>query len=330
MKLAIVGVTGMVGGEILKVLDDFIVEIEEFYPVASERSAGKIMFFREKEHKILNLSQALEKEIDIVIFSVGSTISLEWAPKFAAKGIYVVDNSSAWRMSADIKLIVPEVNISLLNPEDKIIANPNCSTIQLAVVLFPLHKLYGLKRVVVSTYQSVTGSGFKGSKQLMEEENGQVASNPAYPHQIYHNCIPQGGAFLDNLYTEEEEKLINEIRKIFNLSELAITSTVVRVPVLGGHSESVNIEFYEKPDLKEINSTLADSMGIVIQDTPSKNLYPMPLNVTGRNESFVGRIRYDNSNNKAINLWIVADNLRKGAATNTVQIAQYIADNFID
>ncbi|MDD2634077.1 MAG: aspartate-semialdehyde dehydrogenase [Bacteroidales bacterium] len=330
MKLAIVGVTGMVGGEILKVLDDFIVEIEEFYPVASERSAGKTMFFREKEYKILNLSQTLEKEIDIVIFSAGSTISLEWAPKFAKKGVYVVDNSSAWRMYADIKLIVPEVNISLLNPDDKIIANPNCSTIQLAVVLSPLHKLYGLKRVIVSTYQSVTGSGFKGANQLLEEENGQIASNPVYPHQIYHNCIPQGGAFLDNLYTEEEEKLINETRKILNLSKLAITTTVVRVPVLGGHSESVNIEFYEKPDLKEINEILAESMGIVLQDAPFENLYPMPLAIKGRNETFVGRMRYDNSNENAINLWVVADNLRKGAATNTVQIAQYIADNFID
>ncbi|MDD4149336.1 MAG: aspartate-semialdehyde dehydrogenase [Bacteroidales bacterium] len=330
MKLAIVGVTGMVGGTILKVLDDFNVELEEFYPIASEKSVGKAISFRGKEYKILSLLEAIDKEIDVAIFSAGKTVSLEWAPKYASKGVYVVDNSSAWRMSADIKLIVPEVNISLLNPEDKIIANPNCSTIQLAVVLWPLHELYGIKRVVVSTYQSVTGSGFKGSNQLMEEENGQSSANPAYPHQIYHNCIPQGGAFLNNLYCEEEDKLINETRKILNLSELAITATVVRVPVLGGHSESVNIEFYEKPNLEEINEILAESMGIVLQDAPFENLYPMPLAVKDRNETFVGRIRYDNSNDNAINLWVVADNLRKGAATNAVQIAQYIVDNFID
>lgn len=330
MKLALVGVTGLVGTTILKVLNDFKTEISEFYPIASEKSVGKSIFFRDKEYTILSLEQALDKNIDIAIFSAGKTISLEWAPKFAQKGVYVVDNSSAWRMFEEIKLIVPEVNISLLNPEDKIIANPNCSTIQLVVVLWPLHKLYGLKRIVVSTYQSVTGSGYKGSNQLFEEEKGQKSDIPAYPHQIHHNCIPHGGAFLDNLYTEEEEKLTNESRKILSLPDLKLTSTVVRVPVLGGHSESVNIEFEKKPNLTEINTVLQNSMGIVILDNPKTNTYPMPLESSDKNETFVGRIRYDNSCENGINLWIVADNLRKGAATNAVQIAEYIADNFID
>jgi len=329
MKLAIIGVTGLVGTSILRVLDDFKTEVTDFYPVASEKSAGKSILFRNNEYPILTLSQALDKQIDIAIFSAGKTVSLEWAPRFAKKGIFVIDNSSAWRMSDDIKLIVPEVNIALLNPEDKIIANPNCSTIQLVVVLWQLHKLYGLKRVIVSTYQSVTGSGFKGANQLAKEENGQTPINPAYPHPIYHNCIPHGGAFLDSLYTEEEEKLTNESRKILGLSNLKLTSTVVRVPVLGGHSESVNIEFEKKPNLREINLKLKNAMGIVLQDDPKNNIYPMPINSKDKNATFVGRLRYDNSCENAINLWIVADNLRKGAATNAVQIAEYIADNFI-
>ncbi len=330
MKLAIIGVTGMVGGAILNVLNDFNIEIENLIPVASKASSGKEIIFRDKKHTVVCLDKALEQDIDIAIFSAGGTVSREWAPKFAEKGIYVVDNSSAWRMDADKKLIVPEVNISLLNPEDKIIANPNCSTIQLVVALWPLHKKFKLERVVVSTYQSVTGSGYKGLNQITEEEKGNSSSNPAYPHQIHQNCLPHGGAFLDNLYTEEEEKLINETRKILSIPDLKITSTVVRVPVLGGHSESVNIEFANKPDLKSVYEELENAMGIIIEDKPFENIYPMPINSKNKNETFVGRIRPDNSNENAINLWVVADNLRKGAATNAVQIAEYIADNFLE
>ncbi len=330
MRLAIVGVTGMVGGAILKVLDEFDIGISNFIPVASEASVGKNITFRNKDYKVIDLNKALKQDIDIAIFSAGGSVSKEWAPKFAKKGVYVIDNSSAWRMSPEIKLIVPEVNISMLNPEDKIIANPNCSTIQLVVALWPLHKLYNLKRVIVSTYQSVTGSGYKGANQLTEEGNGKSASNPAYPHQIHHNCIPHGGDFLENLYTEEEQKLINETRKILNLPDLAITSTVVRVPVMGGHSESVNIEFDNEPDLISINKTLESALGIILEDKPFENQYPMPITAQGKNETFVGRIRLDNSNKNAINLWVVADNLRKGAATNAVQIAEYIADNFLE
>ena len=330
MKLAVVGATGMVGGAIIKVLDDFQISIDSFIPIASKSSEGKKISFRDKEYSLICIEDALDMDIDIAIFSAGKTISKEWAPKFAAKGIYVVDNSSAWRMDPDKKLIVPEVNIAILDPEDKIIANPNCSTIQLVVALWPLHKKFNLERVIVSTYQSVTGSGYRGLDQITEEENGTNPTNPAYPHQIHRNCIPHGGEFLDNLYTEEEEKLINETRKILNLPELKITSTVVRVPVIGGHSESVNIEFKNKPDLSIVNEILENAMGIIVEDKPSENTYPMPIKTEGRNETFVGRIRKDNSNENAINMWVVADNLRKGAATNAVQIAEYIADNFLE
>ncbi len=329
MKLAIVGATGMVGSTILKVLDEYKIELENLVLVASESSAGKEINFRNKKHSVITLEKALSEDIEIAIFSAGKTVSLEWAPKFTEKGIFVVDNSSAWRMHDDKKLIVPEVNIALLNPEDKIIANPNCSTIQLMVVLWPLHKLFGLERVIVSTYQSVTGSGYKGMNQLKSEESGEKSENPAYPHQIHHNCIPHGGAFLENLYTEEEEKLIKESQKILGLPDLKITSTVVRVPVLGGHSESVNIEFKNKPELQVVVDALKNAPSVIIEDNPSENIYPMPISSHDRNETYVGRIRLDNSNKNAINLWIVADNLRKGAATNAVQIAEYIEDNFL-
>lgn len=329
MKLAIVGVTGMVGSAILKVLEERNFEFDELIPVASSASVGKTIDFKGKSYSVLSIEDALKKKPDIAIFSAGKTISQEWAPKFAKIKCFVVDNSSAWRMDENIPLIVPEVNIAILEDDDYIISNPNCSTIQLVVVLWPLHKKYKLKRVVVSTYQSVTGSGFKGYNQLMQERSGKKAENPAYPHQIDLNCIPHGGAFLDNDYTEEEMKLIDESRKILALPELKITSTVVRVPVTGGHSESVNIEFSKKPDIKKIKEILASSMGIILQDKPEQNEYPMPINSINRNETFVGRVRLDESNPKAINLWIVADNLRKGAATNTVQIAEYLADNFI-
>jgi aspartate-semialdehyde dehydrogenase len=329
MKLAIIGATGLVGRTIIKVLEEKDFKVEELIPVASEKSVGSKIIFKDKEHEVVDIETALFKKPNIVIFSAGKDISLKWATEFAKSGTFVIDNSSAWRMDSTIKLVVPEVNIALLEPKDKIIANPNCSTIQLVVVLWPLHKRYRLKRIVVSTYQSVTGSGFKGINQLMSERDGKHSLLPAYPHNIDLNCIPHGGAFLENDYTEEEMKLTNESRKILGLPDLKLTSTVVRVPVIGGHSESVNIEFEKTPDINEIKELLGNSMGIIVTDNVSKNEYPMPITSKDRNEVFVGRIRIDNSNDKAINLWIAADNLRKGAATNAVQIAEYIYDNFI-
>lgn len=330
MKLAIVGITGMVGGAILKVLEEYKFEYDELIAVASEKSAGKKINYAGKEFSVVDLQTALEMKPDIAIFSAGKTVSLDWAQKFAKTGCYVIDNSSAWRMDESIPLIVPEVNISTLEKDDYIIANPNCSTIQLVVVLWPLHLKYGLKRVVISTYQSVTGSGFKGLNQIMNERNGKKTENPAYPHQIDLNCIPHGGAFLENGYTEEEMKLVFESRKIMGLPNLKLTSTVVRVAVKGGHSEAVNIEFGKTPDLKQVKFILENSMGVVVLDNPANNEYPMPLHIEGKNETFVGRIRQDESCDNAINLWITADNLRKGAATNAVQIAEYICDNFIN
>ncbi|MDR2834721.1 MAG: aspartate-semialdehyde dehydrogenase [Bacteroidales bacterium] len=329
MKLAVVGVTGLVGQTILKILEENNFQVDELIPIASEKSVGKTIIFNQKKYKVCDLKTAINLNPNIAIFSAGKDVSLEWAPKFAKKGTYVIDNSSAWRMNDNIKLIVPEVNISILNPDDKIIANPNCSTIQLVVVLWNLHLKYKLKRVIVSTYQSVSGSGFKGINQLECEAKNINPQINAYPHQIYLNCIPHGGNFLENDYTEEEMKLTNESRKILNIPNLKLTGTVVRVPVKGGHSESVNIEFSKKPDIKKIKEILANTLGITIQDNPANNEYPLAINAEGKNDIFVGRIRLDNSNEKAINLWIVSDNLRKGAATNAVQIAEYICDNFI-
>jgi aspartate-semialdehyde dehydrogenase len=330
MKLAIVGITGMVGGAILKVLEEYKFQYDELIPVASERSAGTKIIVGGKEHTVVDLQKALEMKPDIAIFSAGKTVSLEWAQKFAKAGCYVIDNSSAWRMNENIPLIVPEVNISILDKEDFIIANPNCSTIQLVVVLWPLHLKYRIKRVVVSTYQSVTGSGYKGLNQMMNERSNKKSDNPAYPYQIDLNCIPHGGAFLENGYTEEEMKLVNESQKIMGLPNLKLTSTVVRVAVKGGHSEAANIEFEKTPELSQVKSILENAMGVIVFDNPEKNEYPMPLHIEGKNETFVGRIRLDESCDKAINLWISADNLRKGAATNAVQIAEYICDNFIN
>ncbi len=330
MKLAIVGVTGMVGGAILKVLEEYKFQYDELIPVASERSAGKKINVGSKDYTVVSLQKAVEMKPDIAIFSAGKTVSLEWAQKFAKAGCYVIDNSSAWRMDEKIPLIVPEVNISILEKDDFIIANPNCSTIQLVVVLWPLHLKYGIKRVVVSTYQSVTGSGFKGLDQMVTERNGKNPENPAYPHQIDLNCIPHGGAFLENGYTEEEMKLVFESRKIMGIPDLKLTSTVVRVPVKGGHSEAVNIEFTTSPDLKQVKFILENALGVIVLDNPEKNEYPMPVHIEGKNETFVGLLRLDESCDKAINMWISADNLRKGAATNAVQIAEYICDNFIN
>lgn len=330
MKLAVIGVTGMVGGTILKVLEEYKFGFDELIPVASERSAGQKVILAGKEYSVVTIEKALEMKPDIAIFSAGSTVSLEWASKFAKAKCYVIDNSSAFRMIDKIPLIVPEVNISILEKNNRIIANPNCSTIQLVMVLWPLHLKYRLNRVVVSTYQSVTGSGYKGVNQLMQERNNITVENPAYPHKIDMNCIPQGGNFLDNDYTEEEMKLVNESRKIMGLPTLKLTSTVVRVPVTGGHCESVNIEFMEIPDIKYVRFVLENAMGIVLLDKPQNSEYPMPINSEDKNETFVGRIRVDESCSKAINLWITADNLRKGAATNAVQIAEYICDNFFN
>ena len=329
MKLAIVGATGLVGGTILKVLEELNFKYDELILVASKKSAGKIIKYQNKDYKITDIESAIIQKPDIAIFSAGKQTSLEYAPKFAEAGTYVIDNSSAWRMDSSKKLIVPEVNISALNKNDKIIANPNCSTIQLVVVLYPLHLRYGIKRVVVSTYQSVTGSGIKGVNQLFNERENTKSENPAYPHQIDLNCIPHGGAFLENDYTEEEMKLVNESAKIMGIPDLKLTSTVVRIPVLGGHSESVNIEFEKKPNINEIHNILKNAKGIILQDNPQNNEYPMPLKSQGRNETFVGRIRLDNSNENAINLWITADNLRKGAATNAVQIAECLIHNIL-
>jgi aspartate-semialdehyde dehydrogenase len=329
MRLAVVGITGLVGQTILKVLDELNFQYDELIGVASEKNIGKVLKISRKQIKIISIEDAIEMRPNIAIFSAGKTVSREYAQRFAAVGTYVVDNSSAWRMDDNIKLIVPEVNISLLTKEDKIIANPNCSTIQLVVILNALHQKYRLKRVVVSTYQSVTGTGQRGINQLNCEQAGVLITDLAYPYQINRNCIPHGGVFLDNGYTEEEMKLTNESRKILGLPNLPLTATVVRIPVTGGHSESVNIEFEKKPKIVQVLKILGETNGVVLKNEPSENLYPMPINAEGKNDIFVGRIRADNSRGNALNLWIVADNLRKGAATNAVQIAQYIQNNFI-
>ncbi len=326
MKIAVVGATGLVGRKMTEALAVFNIYPDELILAASERSVGKTMQAFGAEHKLLSIQDALNKKPDLALFSAGGDVSKTWAKQFAEMGCTVIDNSSAWRMNQAVPLVVPEVNAHLLNKTSKLIANPNCSTIQLVHVLYPLHRLYELKRVVVSTYQSVTGSGIKGITQLKEERAGKT-SNLAYPHPIDLNCLPHGGDFLDNHYTTEEMKLINESRKIMNLPELKITSTVVRVPVYGGHSESVNISFQKKPNLKEIKESLSNTPGIIIQDNPSENLYPMPIYAKDKDETFVGRIRIDESEENSINLWIVADNLRKGAATNSVQIANYLIKN---
>lgn len=329
MKLAIIGATGMVGQTVLKVLAEKNIKIDDLILTASERSVGKKIKFQNKEIKICNLDSAVAQKPEIVIFATGKEISLEWAPRFAENGSFVVDNSSAWRMHENIKLIVPEVNISNLTKEDKIISNPNCSTIQLVVILWQLHLIYELKRVVVSTYQSVSGSGFKGVNQLEKERKGIIPEIKAYPHQIDMNCIPHGGSFLENGYTDEEMKLTNESRKILGIPNLQLTSTVVRVPVLVGHSECVNIEFHKKPNIFKIIEILKQTKSVIVKDEPSKNKYPMAIDAYDKDEIFVGRIREDNSCENAINLWIVADNLRKGAATNAVQIAEYIQKKFL-
>jgi aspartate-semialdehyde dehydrogenase len=323
MKVAVVGATGLVGGVMLKVLEERNFPLSELIPVASEKSIGKEVKFKGKSYKIVGMQDAINMKPVFAIFSAGGGTSKEWAPKFAEAGICVIDNSSAWRMYDDKKLVVPEINAHLLTKDDKIIANPNCSTIQLVVALNPLHLKYKIKRIVVSTYQSVTGTGVKAVKQMMDEREGKQ-TEMVYPHPIDMNCFPFGGSWLDNGYTSEEQKLVDETRKIIGDQSIMVCATVVRIPVVGGHSESVNIEFENDFDIDEVFSLLKNSPGIIVQDEPLKHEYPTPRYAEGKNEVFVGRIRRDHSQPKSLNLWVVSDNLRKGAATNAIQIAEYL------
>ena len=326
MKVAVVGVTGMVGQIMLKVLEERNFPITELIPVASEKSIGKKIYFRGKECSVVSMQEAIVKGPNVALFSAGGGTSLEFAPKFAEVGTTVIDNSSAWRMDSTKKLVVPEINAHVLTKEDKIIANPNCSTIQLVMVLNPLHQKYGIKRVVVSTYQSVTGTGKSAVNQLNAEIKGENCEK-VYPYQIFKNALPQCDVFAEDDYTKEELKLMNEPKKIMNDESLKISATAVRVPVQGGHSESVNIEFEKDFDLEEVKFILANTSGIILQDDVSQKQYPMPFYCEGKDEVFVGSIRRDYSQPNTLNCWIVADNLRKGAATNAVQIAEYLVEN---
>jgi aspartate-semialdehyde dehydrogenase len=325
MRVAVVGATGMVGHVMLEVLAKRHFPITELIPVASARSAGKQLTYNGKHHTVVTLSDAVALKPDVALFSAGGDTSLVWAPKFAAIGCTVIDNSSAWRMNPDHKLIVPEINASELTAEDKIIANPNCSTIQMVMVLAPIHRVFGIERVVVSTYQSITGTGVKAVQQLENEYEGKKGEM-AYPHAIHRNAIPHCDVFLDNNYTKEEMKLVNETHKILD-PNIRVTATAVRIPVAGGHSESVNLTLSKPAELDEVRQVLAATHGVVVQDDIHNNDYPMPLKAQGKDEVFVGRLRKDSSQENGLNLWIVADNLRKGAATNTVQIAEYLAEN---
>lgn len=327
MKIAVVGATGLVGSKMLEVLNERKFPISELILVASEKSVGKFISFQNKSIIIQSMEQAIAAKPQIAIFSAGGNVSLEWAPKFAKAGITVIDNSSAWRMDTTKKLVVPEINANELTIEDKIIANPNCSTIQMVVVLNPLHKKYKIKRVVVSTYQSVTGTGAKAVDQLLNERKNGSSAQMAYKYSIDLNVIPQIDLFLENGYTKEEMKMVNETKKIMGDSSIELTATAVRIPVMGGHSESVNIEFEKEFELNEVFEILNNTKGIVVQDDPKNQLYPMPITSHNKDEVFVGRIRRDESQKNTLNLWIVADNLRKGAATNAIQIAEYLFEN---
>jgi aspartate-semialdehyde dehydrogenase len=324
MKVAVVGATGLVGNEILAVLAEFNFPVDELILVATEKSVGKKVNYKGKDYSVVSMTDAIAARPDVAIFSAGGGTSLEWAPKFAEVGTTVIDNSSAWRMDPDKKLIVPEINADQLTDTDKIIANPNCSTIQLVMILAPLHKKYGVKRVVVSTYQSISGTGAKAIAQLDNEKAG-ITGEMAYPYVINENCLPHCDSFLDNGYTKEEMKLTNETKKILD-PKINVTATAVRVPVRGGHSEAVNIQFENDFDLAEVRAILSKTPGVTLKDNPDTNTYPMPLFAKGKNDVFVGRIRRDESQANTLNLWIVADNLRKGAATNAVQIALYLAE----
>jgi aspartate-semialdehyde dehydrogenase len=323
MKVAVVGATGLVGSKMLEVLAERKFPVTELIPVASERSVGKKVHFQNREWTVVSATDAILAKPAIAIFSAGGGTSLEWAPKFAAAGITVIDNSSAWRMDPTKKLVVPELNADALTAEDKIIANPNCSTIQMVVALNPLHLKYKIRRIVVSTYQSVTGTGVKAVTQLMNERQG-VSGEMAYKYPIDLNAIPQIDVFLDNGYTKEEMKMVNETRKIMRDDSIRVTSTTVRIPVIGGHSEAVNVEFENDFDLAEVRALLEKAPGVVVVDNPSKQEYPMPKDAHNRDEVFVGRLRRDDTQPNTLNMWIVSDNLRKGAATNAVQIAEYL------
>ncbi|UWX54854.1 aspartate-semialdehyde dehydrogenase [Maribacter litopenaei] len=323
MKVAVVGATGMVGEVMLKVLAERNFPISELLLVASERSVGKKLSYKGEEYTVIGLADAVAAKPDIAIFSAGGDTSLEWAPKFAAAGTTVVDNSSAWRMDPDKKLVVPEINADVLTPNDKIIANPNCSTIQLVMALAPLHKKYRMRRVIVSTYQSVSGTGVKAVQQL-ENEIAGVSGEMAYPYPIGRNALPHCDVFLENGYTKEEMKLAREPQKILDDRTFSVSATAVRIPTSGGHSESVNVEFHNDFDLNEVRQILNDTPGVTVQDNPDTNTYPMPIYAHDKDEVFVGRIRRDETNPNTLNMWIVADNLRKGAATNAVQIAEYL------
>ena len=328
MKLAVVGVTGLVGTVMNQVLEEENLPITEYLPVASAKSVGKDIEFMGNNYTILGMEEAVAAKPDVAIFSAGGSVSLEWAPKFAAVGCTVVDNSSAWRMDADKKLVVPEINAAQLGPEDKIIANPNCSTIQMVMALAPLHAKYGIKRIVVSTYQSFTGTGAKAVAQYEAERDGKSLekSQMAYHYPIFENCIPQCDVFTENGYTKEEMKLVNETQKILSDATIKVTATAVRVPVDGGHSESVNVTFSRDFELDEVRKLLKETAGIVVLDDTSKFEYPMPLFAKNKNEVFVGRLRRDESASNSLNMWIVADNLRKGAATNAIQIVKNLIE----
>ncbi|MEE4117006.1 MAG: aspartate-semialdehyde dehydrogenase [Marinilabiliaceae bacterium] len=323
MKVAVVGVTGMVGQVMLRVLEERNFPVKELIPAASQRSVGREIIFNKLAHKVVSVEEAIERVPGIALFSAGGSTSQKYAPLFAEKGTVVIDNSSAWRMNDDVPLTIPEVNPGSLKKHPNIIANPNCSTIQMLMALAPLHHSYKIKRIVVSTYQSVSGSGVKATRQLQNEREGRY-EEMAYPHPIHNNCLPQCAEFDAEGYTTEEQKLLNETRKILDDYSIGVSATAVRVPVTGGHSESVNVEFYNDFDLAEVRSLLSKFPGVVVEDDPANNLYPMPVNAYGRDEVFVGRIRRDFSQANTLNMWIVADNIRKGAATNAVQIAELL------
>ncbi|HKB43005.1 MAG TPA: aspartate-semialdehyde dehydrogenase [Chitinophagaceae bacterium] len=330
MKVAVVGATGLVGTKMLQVLAERNFPVTELIPVASEKSVGKEVEFKGKKYKVVSMTDAIVAKPAIAIFSAGGGTSLEWAPKFAEAGITVIDNSSAWRMDPAKPLVVPEINADVLTKDHKIIANPNCSTIQMVVALNPLHKKYGIKRIVVSTYQSVTGTGVKAVTQLINERNG-IAGERAYKYPIDLNAIPQIDMFLENGYTKEEMKMVNETKKIMRDDSIRVTATTVRIPVIGGHSESVNVEFENEFDIDEVKKILCNAAGVVVVDDPSTQKYPMPIDAHEKDEVFVGRLRRDETQPKTLNMWIVSDNLRKGAATNAVQIAEYLlARNLLD
>lgn len=325
MKLAVIGATGLVGTEILEVLEEHHFPYDELLLVASERSVGKLLAYRDKQHTIISLAEAVASRPEIAIFSAGGSTSLEWAPKFAEVGTVVIDNSSAWRMDPSKKLVVPEINAKELVASDKIIANPNCSTIQMVLALEPLRQRYGIKRIVVSTYQSVTGTGKAAVDQMMAEREGKMP-DMVYPHKIDLNVLPHIDVFQPNGYTKEEMKMIKETKKIFSDDSIQVTSTTVRIPTVGGHSEAVNVEFKQDFDLAEVRQLLENAPGIIVQDDPANFIYPMPITSHKKDEVFVGRLRRDESQANTLNMWIVADNLRKGAATNAVQIAEYLLE----